>query len=105
MKLNPVKVLQDFSSFFPMLWAILRGRWKMNWNTFIWTVLCVIYLISPIDFLPDVLPILGITDDGAFILLVLTLIHKDLEAYRAAQKQPGTIRKELISPDEKQEKK
>ncbi len=74
-----------------MAWAILRGRWKMPWNTLFWAVLCVIYLLSPIDMLPDVLPLLGITDDGAFILLVLTLVHKDLAAFRAARKNSSAL--------------
>ena len=91
MKFNPLKVFQDFASFFPMVWAILRGRWKMPWNTLFWAILCLIYLISPIDLLPDVLPVLGITDDGAFIVLVLTLLHKDLEAFRTAQNQTKQV--------------
>lgn len=86
MKFSPSTVFQDFASFFPMAWAILRGRWKIPWNTLFWAVLCAIYLISPIDLLPDVMPLLGITDDSAFILLVLALLHKDLAAFRAAQK-------------------
>ena len=68
-----------------MIWAILRGKWKMPWNTLFWAVLCVVYLLSPVDFLPDVMPLIGITDDGAFILLVLTLVHKDVQAFRAAR--------------------
>lgn len=57
----------------------------MPWNTLFWAVLCVVYLLSPVDFLPDVMPLIGITDDGAFILLVLTLVHKDVQAFRAAR--------------------
>lgn len=68
-----------------MAWAILRGRWKMPWATLFWALLCLVYVVSPIDLLPDVMPVLGITDDGAFILLVLALLHKDLEAFRAAR--------------------
>lgn len=38
------------------------------------------YLASPIDLVPDVIPILGLTDDTAFILLALyswyTLLRK-----------------------------
>lgn len=69
-----------------MVWAILRGRWKMPWATLFWALLCLVYVVSPVDLLPDVMPALGITDDGAFILLVLALLHKDLEAFRAARK-------------------
>lgn len=74
-----------------MVWAILRGRWKMPWATLFWALLCLVYVVSPIDLLPDVMPVLGITDDGAFILLVLALVHKDLEAFRAARKNVKDI--------------
>ena len=75
-----------------MLWAIVRGKYKMPWGTLVWTIVCAIYLISPIDALPDVLPLLGITDDGAFIIWVLTLLHKDLENFRQQQ----TVRPAVI---------
>ena len=91
MKMNPLVIWTDVQSFFPMLWAILRRKYKMPWGTFFWALLCLIYVISPVDALPDVLPVLGITDDGAFILLVLTMLHKDLVAYRQERQKEATI--------------
>lgn len=88
---NPLAVFQDFKTIFPMTWDILRRRYKMPWGTLFWAFLCFIYLISPIDLLPDFLPLLGITDDGAFILLVLSMIHRDLAAYRKAQQEKENI--------------
>ena len=82
MKFSPTVFLKDAATFFPFVWAVLRGKYKMPWGTFFWALLCVVYVISPVDLLPDVLPVLGITDDGAFILLVLTLLHRDLHAFR-----------------------
>ena len=99
MKWNPASVFKDFQTFFPMLWAIVRGRYKMPWSTLFWAVLCVIYLLSPIDLLPDVLPLLGITDDGAFILLVFSMLHRDLAAYRQAQlDKENIIEAEIVEP-------
>lgn len=104
MKFNPVKVFSDFADFFPMCWAVLRGKFKMPWGTFFWALLCLVYLISPIDLLPDVLPVLGITDDGAFILLVLSLLHRDLETFRLSRKQQDEVIEAEIVPEEKKEK-
>lgn len=91
MKLTPSAIANDVSTFFPMLWAILRGQYKMPWGTLFLALLCLVYVVSPIDLLPDVMPLLGITDDGAFILLVLSLLHKDLAAFRQSRSQGKTI--------------
>lgn len=105
MKFSPLEILKDFTTFFPMVWAILRGRWKMPWKTFFLSVLCVIYFISPIDALPDVLPLLGIADDGAFILLVLTTLHKDLAAFRQSRRADNTVLEaEVLFPKETNKK-
>ncbi|MBR4591802.1 MAG: DUF1232 domain-containing protein [Elusimicrobiaceae bacterium] len=97
MKFNPMIFLTDLKTFFPMVWAILRRRYKMPWNTFFWGILCFVYVVSPIDILPDVMPILGITDDGAFIILVLSLLHQDLAAFRQFQtNQTNLIEAEVI---------
>ena len=85
MNFKPGILWTDVKTFFPMLWAIVRGKYKMPWSTLVWAFVCVVYLISPIDALPDVLPLLGITDDGAFVIWVLTLLHKDLVAFRQQQ--------------------
>ncbi len=106
MKFSPLEILKDFASFFPMVWAILRGRWKMPWKTFFLALLCLVYFISPVDALPDVLPLLGIADDSAFILLVLTLLHKDLTAFRQAKNQDKTVLEaQIVPPSEENAKK
>ena len=97
MPFNPNDLLDDFPSFFAMLWDVLRRRYKMPWRTFFWAVVCLIYLISPIDALPDFLPLLGIADDGAFVILILTMLHKDLVTYRNAKKdRENVIEAEVI---------
>ena len=60
----------------------------MPWKTFWVTLLCLMYLLSPIDILPDVLPVLGITDDLTFILLVLAMIKKEVDTYRTTRTMP-----------------
>lgn len=53
----------------------LRLAWRLFWDrnvnasTKIIPLLAVLYVLSPIDILPDVIPALGVTDDvGVFIL-------------------------------------
>lgn len=71
-----------------MLKAIVRRKYPVPWKTLILAILCFIYVLSPVDILPDVLPILGITDDATFILLVMAVLQKDLEKYRTSLQPP-----------------
>lgn len=74
-----------------MTHAIVRGSYKMPWGTLIWVLVCAVYFISPIDVLPDILPVLGFADDGAFLIFVLLLIHKDLNTFRQYQQTQDTV--------------
>lgn len=97
MKFHPLELFTDLTYFFPMMWAVVRGKFKMPWGTFFWAALCLVYVISPVDLLPDVLPLLGIADDGAFILLVLALLHNDIQRFRAERaKNEDVIEAEVI---------
>lgn len=77
--------------------AIVTGHYKMPWGMFLWLVVFFIYFISPVDALPDVLPLLGFADDGAFLIFVLLMLHKELNSFRQSQqKQPTIIEAEIV---------
>ena len=105
MSYNPWTWLQDIKTAFQLMGAVVKGKYKMPWGTFFWIVLCAVYFISPIDALPDFLPILGFADDGAFLIFVLLLVHKDLEAFRQYQLQKKTILEAEIVEDTKHDQK
>ncbi len=87
-----------------MVRAVVKGRYPMPWKTFFWALLCGVYFLSPIDVLPDVVPLLGFADDGAFVVFVLLLVHQDLEKFRQhTQDQENIIEAEII--DDKEPKK
>ena len=81
--------------------AIITGHYKMPWGVFIWLVIFVVYFISPIDALPDVLPLLGFADDGAFLIFVLLLLHKEIANFNQFQQQQKTIIETEIVEDKK----
>ena len=52
------------------------------------TIVCVlIYILSPIDLIPDVLPIIGYVDDVAVVFFALKLVGVDLNKYRKWQEE------------------
>ena len=73
--------------------AVLKRRYPMPWKTFFIALFTVFYLLSPVDILPDVLPLLGIADDATLVLLVFALIRQDVSKYKASlPKRPtGTV--------------
>ncbi|MDD7632340.1 MAG: YkvA family protein [Parabacteroides sp.] len=61
------------------------GRYKeYNVSSLLYLVAAVIYLITPIDFMPDFLPT-GLVDDSAIILWVLNVTGDELARYKRAK--------------------
>lgn len=55
---------------------------QLPWKTFIRMIAVLIYFVSPIDILPDFLPIVGLTDDIALMLWLFSGITDDIEKFR-----------------------
>ena len=43
--------------------AVLKGEWKISPLSWLAVVGTIIYVVSPIDFIPDVIPFVGVIDD------------------------------------------
>lgn len=43
----------------------------------------IIYLVNPIDIIPDIVPVLGQADDAAVLLLAFRAIDNDIQSYAA----------------------
>ena len=52
-------------------------------------VIALIYFLSPVDLLPDVVPVVGYLDDGAVIIGCLSFAMTDLKDYRKWRKDNG----------------
>lgn len=42
----------------------------------------ILYFVSPIDVIPDFIPVIGYVDDAAVIALCMKMVGVDVEAYR-----------------------
>ena len=51
----------------------------------------LLYVINPLDIVPDVLPFLGVLDDATVIGALLMLVERDLKKYRAWKENQFTV--------------
>jgi len=71
-----------------LLWTVLRGDARLLWfalrhpdapGWLKWgTALIALYLFSPIDLIPDVLPVIGMVDDLVLVPLAIRWLLKRL---------------------------
>lgn len=62
---------------------IVNGNYKdYNGKALLYVVAAMIYLVSPIDVIPDFILGIGLTDDVAVILFVLREVSLELDKYK-----------------------
>ena len=71
-----------------VLTALVRdwrsGKYRQAlYGTIAAVVFGLIYVINPLDIVPDVLPFLGVLDDATVIGALLMLVERDLNKYRS----------------------
>jgi len=77
------KFLKDVS----LLMSMIKDCWSGNYRQIpVWVigavVFALLYVLSPIDLIPDFIPVLGLVDDAAVLGLCLALTEKDIQKYR-----------------------
>ena len=80
------KYWEDVKTFFSMVKDYVGGDYReVPFRTIAAIVGALAYVLSPVDAIPDVLPIVGYLDDAAVLALCLKLVQGDVEAYRRWQ--------------------
>ena len=75
--------LEDAQTIFALLKDFLSGRYKdVPWRVIAALAGVLLYVLTPIDLIPDVLIPFGWLDDAAVFTLALKLCGGDIEAYR-----------------------
>ncbi|WP_416137544.1 YkvA family protein [Halomonas sp. HK25] len=70
--------------FVPMLRDVLRGDYRpVPWHAFLWMLAALVYLVSPLDLIPDFLVVVGLLDDVVIVGWLLTRVDASLAPYRA----------------------
>ncbi len=72
----------DIPNLCDMLMDVINGVYKeVPYSSMVMIVIAIIYMVSPIDLLPDSIPFAGILDDAAVLKVVLDTVKNDLESY------------------------
>ncbi|MHA4736546.1 YkvA family protein [Dyadobacter sp. MSC1_007] len=75
-----------------MVKAYASGEYKgLPWKSLISIVAVLIYFVSPIDFIPDFLPVIGITDDVALVVWLIKTLGDDVRKFSEWEKREKTI--------------
>ena len=81
------KLGEQFENF-KLLWSLLKDYYNKQYPNAPWKLVAsigfaVAYLVSPIDVIPDVLPVVGFVDDASVFALVIKAFESDINAYKA----------------------
>ena len=83
-KKGPARLKEQTKLLYHYLSDVAMGHYKeYNVNSLIFLVAATIYLLTPIDFIPDFLPI-GFLDDSTIILWALNVTSDELTRYKQA---------------------
>lgn len=75
-----------------MVKAYSSGAYKnLPWKSLVSIVAVLIYFVSPIDLIPDFLPVIGITDDVALVLWLIKTLGDDIRKFSEWEKNEKTI--------------
>lgn len=77
------KLFEDVGTLCELIMDYSRGLYnRIPLATVISILAAIIYLVSPLDLLPDALPFVGVLDDAAIIYIVTMAAKNDIEAYK-----------------------
>jgi uncharacterized membrane protein YkvA (DUF1232 family) len=84
--------LEKFAHNIKLLFSVIKdyanGNYKeMPWTTIAAFVGALLYVFSPIDLIPDFIPVIGLLDDAAVLAMCLKAIERDLKIYERWKKR------------------
>lgn len=70
-----------------LLLSIVQDYWNGNYREIPWLslaaiVFALLYVLNPLDLIPDMIPIVGQLDDAAVVAICLICVEQDLHNYR-----------------------
>jgi uncharacterized membrane protein YkvA (DUF1232 family) len=92
--LEILRMISRFWSDLPLLVRLLKA-WKggsyrgLSVRTLASCAVALLYVLSPVDLIPDFIPGIGLIDDAAVLALLLHSLAQDLAAFRIWEERRG----------------
>ena len=83
------RFIQPIQIFIRMIKAHFRGEHKIAFSTLGLIVLALVYFLSPVDFIPDFLGVLGFADDLSVVMAVYTKVKDEVEQFLEWERTQG----------------
>lgn len=78
------RFLRDVKLMIALLRDYRNGTYRqIPWYALSAIAAALLYVLSPLDFIPDVIPILGYTDDALMMSVCLLLVEQQLDEYQS----------------------
>lgn len=83
-KARPLRrFIEDFKLLASLLKDYIKGDYRdIQWWALSSVAFTLLYVLNPIDLIPDFIPLIGHLDDVAVMALCLLIIEKELKLYR-----------------------
>ena len=82
-----------------LLISLVKDYWSGEYRSIPWwamsaVVFTLLYVVSPVDLIPDFIPVIGYMDDAAVLSVCLVLVEQELHTYKAWKIQRATKKTE-----------
>ncbi len=79
---NAISAKERFFVLGRLIKAYALGHYReVPWKTILLIVAAVIYFVNPLDLIPDLVPLTGLTDDFAILLWVYNTVSNEIDKF------------------------
>lgn len=80
--------IKEYADAVKTMYRLIKSYWsgeykKVPWYTITAIAAALLYVLSPVDFIPDFIPVIGLVDDALVVAACLILIKEDLANFEA----------------------
>lgn len=76
-------LIEDIGLMVDIVQAYIKKEYReIPYKSIVAILAAIIYVVNPVDVIPDVIPGIGYIDDAFIVSLVMKMVHEDLQDYK-----------------------